>query len=106
VIAAYSGEDLAEAAVDARGLAGDRRLALVHRETGRVVSANTPGCGAACSPSRRRGAFPGVRITAPDVGCRPALAPDVHDWLTGLLGRPVDLDTAEPNRQFSGLVRT
>lgn len=90
------GEDIARATVDARGIAGDRRLALVHRETGRVASAKHPRVWRGLLTLRAHGAFPGVRITAPDGTCRPAADPDVHEWLSALLGQPVDLVDAPP----------
>ena len=91
------GEDLPEAAVDTRGVAGDRRLALVHRPTGRVASAKHPRLWRGMLTLTAVGAGPGVRITAADGSCRLATDPDVHGWLSGLLAQPVDLVDTPPD---------
>jgi uncharacterized protein YcbX len=90
------GERLPAARVDAAGVAGDRRLALVHRPTGLVASAKNPRRWRGLLGFTATGAGPEVHITAPGGSGRPACDPGVHEWLSGLLGHPVDLIGTAP----------
>lgn len=83
------GEQLSAAAVTERGMDGDRRLALLDRETGKVASAKNPRLWGRLLTLSARTTRDGVRITAPD-------GTEVHrDALPEFAGRPVTL-TAEP----------
>jgi uncharacterized protein YcbX len=91
------GEDVTASGVDRGGLAGDRALALLHRPTGRVVSAKNPRLWramltltAAVDPS---GA---VRITFPDGKVVWSTDADVDDVLSGFLGQDVTLTATPP----------
>ena len=75
------GEDLRACEVTARGLAGDRVLGLVHRETGKVASAKNPRLWrsllrlAAASDTDVKIAFPdGTTMTSTDPGIDAALS--------------------------------
>ncbi|CAM5430145.1 MOSC domain-containing protein [Streptomyces aurantiogriseus] len=90
------GERIGRAEATDRGLAGDRRLALLDRETGKVASAKAPRrwsdllrCTATTTPS-------GARITAPDGTTWESTDPDVHDGLSAYTGRPVTLTATPP----------
>ncbi|GAA1247012.1 MOSC domain-containing protein [Kitasatospora nipponensis] len=84
------GEALREAEVDERGVRGDRALALVDRESGRVASAKNPRLWRALlTLSASRGADGRVRIVRADGGELKA------EELSAVLGRPVEL-TGEP----------
>lgn len=85
------GEELAETELDERGVAGDRHLALVDVETGRVATAKHPRLWRALlqfSAVRTDGR---VRITLPDGRAVEADDADVDAVLTEALGRPVRL---------------
>ncbi len=89
------GEQVAEAEVGPAGLAGDRGLALVDRETGRVATAKHPRlwrlllqCAAVVDGGD-------VRITLPD-GRVLGSGDDVDDALSALLGRAVRLTAVRP----------
>jgi hypothetical protein len=89
------GEELRAADVTERGLAGDRGLALVHRETGKVASAKNPRLWrnllklTATSGSDVKIAFPdGTVMTAAD--------PGIDTALSEFLGRPVTLAATPP----------
>jgi uncharacterized protein YcbX len=91
------GEDVTASDVGPAGLAGDRALALVHRPTGRVVSAKNPRLWramltltAAADPS---GA---VRITFGDGKVAWSTDADVDDVLSGFLGQDVTLTGTPP----------
>jgi uncharacterized protein YcbX len=90
------GEGLRAADVTERGLAGDRVLALVHPETGKVVSAKNPRLWrdmlklAAASD-------PDVKITFPDGSAMAGTDPGIDAALSKFLGRTVALaDTPPP----------
>ncbi|MEO5876553.1 MAG: MOSC N-terminal beta barrel domain-containing protein [Streptosporangiaceae bacterium] len=90
------GERVLAAEVTDRGLAGDRRLAVVDRETGKVVSAKNPRLWRtmlACAATLTEGA---VRITGPDGKARWTTDADVDDALSAILGRPVTLTGTPP----------
>lgn len=89
------GEPVARLAVDAGGAAGDRRLAVLDVETGRVATAKHPRLWRAllrCSASGDPGQ---VRITVP--GATAAAEERAADeLLSALLGRPVRLTAQRP----------
>jgi uncharacterized protein YcbX len=89
------GEELASADVTVRGLAGDRELALVHRETGKVASAKNPRAwsgllklAAACGPA--------VKVTFPDGTVMASTDAGVDAVLSRFLGQPVTLTDTPP----------
>ena len=91
------GEQLPAAEVTERGVEGDRRLALVDRETGMIASAKTPrlwrsllGCAATVEGSS------GVRITDPDGKSRWSTDADIDDALSAVVGREVALADRPP----------
>ncbi|MFI7407630.1 MOSC domain-containing protein [Streptomyces sp. NPDC049627] len=90
------GERLRGAEVTDRGLSGDRRLALLDRETGKVASAKTPRLWRAllrCTATTSQSGA--VRIALPDGNAWYATDADVHEGLSAYLGRAVTLsDTA------------
>src|SRR5579862_831422 len=90
------GEDLPDGDVTRAGLAGDRVLGLVHRQTGKVASAKNPRTWrrlltlhAAC-----RGAA--VTITFPGGTVVTATGPGTDAALSEFLGQPVTLAAAPP----------
>jgi uncharacterized protein YcbX len=92
------GEGVASSDVTQRGLAGDRRLALVHRETGKVASAKNPRVWRGLLSLTAESLGPAVRITAPDSTSVRSTDGDVDDVLSGLLGRPVTLTDTPPTQ--------
>lgn len=89
------GENLGACDVTGRGLAGDRVLALVHRETGKVASAKNPRLwrdllrlAAASGPD--------VRIAFPDGTAMASTDPGIHAALSEFLGHPVTLTATPP----------
>ena len=93
------GQDLEASDVTFTGLAGDRRLAVVSRATGKVASAKFPRLwrdllrvAAAAEDAGGDGA---ARITLPDGKIIWSCDADVDAVLSGLLGQPVTL-TASP----------
>lgn len=115
------GEDLPAACVTAAGLAGDRRLALVHAGTGKVASAKYPRLwrnllhlratttgeeSSNAGPDTGEGA---VRIVFPDGRALLSTDASVHRELSELLGQPVTLtgtppENAELDRAVPGAV--
>ena len=98
------GEPLTSSRADERGVAGDRRWAVVDAETGRVVSAKRPAlwgvmlqCAAAymAEPAPDGEATP-VRVTLPDGEEVLSDAPDRDRRLSEALGRRVRLESAAP----------
>jgi uncharacterized protein len=88
------GEELAELELDAGGVLGDRALALVDRETGRVATAKHPRLWRTllkCSASRNGD---DVRIRVPDG--RTVDASDADRTLSAVLGRDVHLTAVRP----------
>ena len=93
------GEQLAAAEVTERGVDGDRRLALIDRETGMIASAKTPrlwrrllSCAATGEGSS------GVRISAPDGKSLWSTDADIDDALSAIVGREVTLADRPPER--------
>jgi uncharacterized protein YcbX len=89
------GEELPACEVTGRGLCGDRALALVHRETGKVASAKNPRLWrrmlklAAVSG-------PDVKITFPDGTAMASTDPGIDAALSRFLGQPVTLTATPP----------
>lgn len=90
------GESLRACDVTGRGVAGDRVLALVHRETGKVASAKNPRL---WRDMLRLSAVsgPDVKIAFPDGTAMAGTDPGIHGALSEFLGQPVTL-TATPPR--------
>jgi uncharacterized protein len=82
------GEDLRASDVTRRGLAGDRVLALVHRETGKVASAKNPRLWRGLLKLTACTSGAAVKITLPDGTAIASNDPGVDAALSGQLGRP------------------
>ena len=90
------GEDVDAGDVTFTGLAGDRRLAVVSRTTGKIASAKLPRLWRgllALSAATGDGA---VRITLPEGKTIWSSAPDVDAVLSDLLDQPVTLTATPP----------
>jgi hypothetical protein len=98
------GEDVPASDVTGKGLAHDRALALVHRETGKVASAKNPrlwrgllklaavvDTSAAVSDPGDGRADAAVRITLPDGKTVCSADPGIDAVLSEVLGQPVTL---------------
>ena len=90
------GEDLRASDVTWRGLAGDRVLAVVHRDTGKVASAKDPRLWRGMLKLAATGSGPLVKITLPDGTAITGSDPGVDALLSGLLGQPVTLTATPP----------
>jgi hypothetical protein len=95
------GEDLDAGDVSRAGLAGDRRLAVVSRRTGKIASAKYPRLWRdllTLSAGALDGAGPAVAavITLPDGKTVASTDADVDDVLSGLLNEPVTLTSVPP----------
>jgi uncharacterized protein len=88
------GEDLRACDVTGRGLAGDRVLGLVHRETGKVASAKNPRLWR--DLLRLAAAGPDVKIAFPDGTALASTDPGIHAALSEFLGHPVTLAAVPP----------
>jgi uncharacterized protein YcbX len=96
------GEQLTEAEVTERGLAGDRAYALVNHSDGKVATAKNPrkwphlfDCHAAFESTPKSGAaIPPVRITLPDGRSVTSEAPDRDEILSHAMNRSVTLEAA------------
>ncbi len=93
-VKSMQGEPLDAVSLDANGLTGDRRLALIDTQTNKVVSAKQPqhyrallDCSARTVDGRLRIELPDMSVLDPDQ----ALAP-----LSELLGRPLHWQPAQP----------
>ncbi|MFJ3302516.1 MOSC domain-containing protein [Streptomyces sp. NPDC086549] len=105
------GERVRAAHVDRRGLTGDRRLALLDRDTGRVASAKHPRLWRALLTCGARTDVDGVRITLPCGKTWSNTDADVDAALSELVGRTValthvpppeaELDRSDPERVLS-----
>lgn len=89
------GEELDAVDVGSGGLLGDRRLALLHRPTGRVASAKNPYRWRALLTLRAAGADP-VTVTLPDGRTVAADDERVDGILSDLLGEAVTLTGTPP----------
>ncbi|HSZ43060.1 MAG TPA: MOSC N-terminal beta barrel domain-containing protein [Trebonia sp.] len=90
------GEELPGAAVTTRGVADDRRLALVHRATGKIVSAKDPRLWRDMLRLSAATAGTDVKITFPDGASVASTDPAVNAVLSEFLGQPVTLTAAPP----------
>jgi uncharacterized protein len=95
------GEDLVAGDVSRAGLAGDRRLAVVSRRTGKIASAKYPRLWRdllTLSARALGGAGPAVAalITLPDGKTVASTDADVDDVLSRLLNEPVTLTSVPP----------
>jgi hypothetical protein len=89
------GEDLSACDVTGRGLAGDRVLGLVHRETGKVASAKNPRRWR--SLLRLAAVFgPDVKIAFPDGTAMASTNPGIDAALSDFLGQTVTLTGTPP----------
>ena len=92
------GEDLDAADVSRGGLAGDRRLAVVSRRTGKVASAKYPRLWRdMLTLSAKALDDATARITLPDGKTVTSTDPGVDEILSGLLGQPVTLTGTPPD---------
>ncbi|MFD7663256.1 MOSC domain-containing protein [Streptomyces sp. NPDC059788] len=92
------GEEVPDAAADARGLAGDRALALVHRTSGQVASAKNPRLWRDLLKLRAEIIDGAVRITLPSGRTVRSTDPHVDRTLSAHLGQPVTLADAPPEK--------
>lgn len=90
------GETVNTMFVDERGAEGDRRLALVDAETGRVASAKQARLWRGLLQCTASGNTERVRITLPDGTDVAADDPGLDELLSRLLGRPVRLVRKRP----------
>src|SRR3954447_20575223 len=96
------GEELNASDVTDRGLLGDRSLALIDTETGKVVSAKNPKKwstmfdfrAAFSEPPQQGEPLPAVRVTLPDGGSVTSDDARFAELMSTGLGRPVTLATA------------
>lgn len=96
------GEELNASAINDRGVLGDRSLALVDTETGKVVSAKNPKKwstmfdfrAAFTEPPEVGSPLPPVRVTIPDGVTVTSDDGSFEERMTAALGRPVTLATA------------
>jgi len=100
------GEELNSSDVTDRGLLGDRSLALVDTETGKVVSAKNPKKWSAMfdfraaftAPPEVGSPLPAVRVTLPDGVTVTSDDTRFADLMSTALGRPVTLATSAPSQ--------
>jgi uncharacterized protein YcbX len=93
------GEDLESGEVSRAGLAGDRRLAVVSRRTGKIASAKYPRLWRdmlTLSAEAADGSEAAALITLPDGTTVRSTDADVDDILSGLLDEPVTLTATPP----------
>jgi len=90
------GEDLPACDVTRRGLAGDRVMALVHRETGKVASAKNPRLWRGLLKVHATFSSPTVKITFPGGDAVVGAGPGVDAALTEFLEHPVTLAATPP----------
>lgn len=85
------GESVDSLYIGPSGAEGDRRLALVDAETGHVASAKQPRKWAGLLRMTARADAGQVIIQTPDGADAAADSPEIHDLLSGLVGRSVKL---------------
>ncbi|MFE9424718.1 MOSC domain-containing protein [Kitasatospora sp. NPDC006697] len=96
-VKSMQGEEMTAAEVTERGLPGDRELALVDVETGKVVSAKHPTRWGRLLRMQAATTSDGIEITGPDgLHLAAAKAADSSAVLSRLLGREVELTTEPP----------
>ena len=93
-VKSMQGEPLTRAHLSARGIEGDRRWAVISRETGRVVSAKHPRKWGRILSLAARGQE--TSILFPDGRELSAGDPDTDDALSSYLGRAVRLSETPP----------
>ncbi len=91
------GEDVSASDVTWTGLSQDRSLALVHRETGRVVSAKNPRLWRDTLTLSAAAIDTAVRITGPDGKAVWSTDADIDEILSRRLGQPVALTDTPPS---------
>jgi uncharacterized protein len=89
------GQELTACDVGPRGLAGDRVLALIHRETGKVASAKNPRAWRALLKLAAAGDR-AVMVTFPDGTVMASTDPGIDAALSRFLGQPVTLTAVPP----------
>lgn len=100
------GEELNASEVTDRGLLGDRALALIDSETGKVVSAKNPKKwstmfdfrAAFITPPELGNPLPPVRVTFPEGMSVTSDNPRFAELMSAALGRPVTLAAAAPSQ--------
>jgi uncharacterized protein len=90
------GEDLEVGDVGRAGLAGDRRLAVVSRRTGKVASAKYPRLWRDLLTLSAQAVDGAARITLPDGKTVCSTDADVDEVLSALLNQPVTLTATPP----------
>ena len=96
-VKSMAGEQLASVEVTERGLEGDRVFAVVDAADHKVASAKHPRKWAVLLACRARWAGGGrAEITLPDGSSVASDDPGVHEALSGVVGRPVRLESAVP----------
>jgi hypothetical protein len=90
------GEDLAAGEVTVQGLAGDRVLGLIHRESGKIASAKNPRLWRRLLKLRAAFHGPAVRIMFPDGSVLVPADPGIEAALSEFLDQPVTLATTPP----------
>ncbi len=90
------GEDLDASDVSLRGLARDRRLAVISRRTGKVASAKYPRLWRDLLTLSAEALDDAVRITLPDGKSVCSTDADVDEVLSALLNEPVTLTATPP----------
>src|SRR5512142_2463715 len=90
------GEELDAAEVGRSGLAGDRRLAVVSRQTGKVASAKYPRLWRDMLTLSAEALDDAARITLPDGKTVSSADPGVDEILSAVLGQPVTLTDTPP----------
>jgi uncharacterized protein YcbX len=90
------GEDLPAGDVTMAGLAGDRVLGLVHRQTGKVASAKNPRAWRRLLTLRAASRGAAVTITFPGGTVVTGAGPGTDAALSEFLGQPVTLATVPP----------
>ena len=101
------GEELNAAEISERGLVGDRAYAVVDGADGKVASAKNPRKwphmfdyrAAFIEPPRYGAEMPPVRVTLPDGSVVMSNQGGLDKSLSGLFGRQVSLQPAEPGRR-------
>lgn len=91
------GEDLVAADLDGSGIAGDRRYALIDRETGLIASAKNPRKWRSLLTMAATAADGRVAITLPDGEVVEAGDPGADEVLSRAVGRPVRLSSSRPD---------
>ena len=90
------GEELDAAEVSRSGLARDRRLAVVSRQTGKVASAKYPRLWRDMLTLSAEALDDAARITLPDGKTVSSTDPGVDEVLSAVLGQPVTLTDTPP----------